>query len=109
HAEGKSPHLVARLFERLKGGYGRSLGWALRHPGLLLLLLLVTLGFNVYLYKVVPKGFFPQQDTGRISGSIQAQQYISFTAMQQKLSAYMNIIREDPAVDAVSGSVGGGS
>ncbi|MFE8596310.1 multidrug efflux RND transporter permease subunit [Archangium violaceum] len=108
-AEGEPSRFGARSFERLREGYGRSLGWALRHPSLLLLLTLATLALNVFLFKVIPKGFFPQQDTGRISGSIQAQQDISFTAMQQTLAVYMKTILEDPAVESVSGFVGGSS
>ncbi|PTL84710.1 multidrug efflux RND transporter permease subunit [Vitiosangium sp. GDMCC 1.1324] len=105
--EEKPSRFGARLFERLRDGYGRSLGWALRHPGLLLLLTLATVALNAYLYLRVPKGFFPLQDTGRLNATIQAQQDISFTQMAQKLEAYMKLVREDPSVEAVSGSVGG--
>jgi multidrug efflux pump len=72
-----------------------------------MLVLLVTVCLNVYLYIIVPKGFFPEQDTGRIIGSIQADQSISFQAMRQKLEDFEEIIRADPAVDSVGGFTGG--
>ncbi len=87
--------------------YERSLGWALRHSRFMLLVLLATIGLNVYLYVIVPKGFFPQQDTGRIIGSIQADQAISFQAMRPKLAAFVDIIGKDPAVANVIGFTGG--
>jgi multidrug efflux pump len=80
----------------------------LRHALLTLLFTLATIGLNVYLYVVVPKGFFPQQDTGRIVGSIQAQQDISFPAMRTKMVDLANIVLTDPAVDKVVGFTGGG-
>src|SRR6266540_5501416 len=70
-------------------------------------ILLVTIGLNVYLYIVIPKGFFPQQDTGRLIGFIQADQSISFQAMQPKLAAFIEIVRSDPAVENVVGFTGG--
>ena len=108
----KEPGRLSRLsqgaFEGLKRGYARSLTWALRHSLIMILLLAATVCLNVYLYVIVPKGFFPQQDTGRISGSIQADQGISFQAMQQKLNDFMTIVRQDPAVENVIGFTGGG-
>jgi len=97
-----------RLFEGMRGGYGRSLAWVLRHPRSMLALTLATMAFSVYLYTVVPKGFFPQQDTGRMFGNIQAAQDISFQAMRQKLTEVVDIIKSDPAVDTVTGFSGGG-
>ncbi len=97
-------HLFAGLLSR----YERSLGWALGHGPFMMLLLLVTVCLNVYLYVVIPKGFFPQQDTGRLTGSIQADQNISFQAMQRKLVNIMNVVRQDPAVESVAGFTGGG-
>jgi multidrug efflux pump len=96
-----------RAFARVLGAYERSLAWVLRHGPLTMLVLLVTICLNVYLYIIVPKGFFPEQDTGRIIGSIQADQSISFQAMRQKLSDFEEIIRADPAVDSVGGFTGG--
>ncbi|HYL19003.1 MAG TPA: multidrug efflux RND transporter permease subunit [Burkholderiales bacterium] len=97
-----------RWFEALLRGYERTLAWALRHSWLMMLVLLVTVCLNVYLYVIVPKGFFPQQDTGRLTGSIQADQSISFQAMRKKLANFIRIVREDPAVDNVIGFTGGG-
>lgn len=96
-----------RFFEGLHGGYARSLSWVLRHPRGMLALTLATMAFSVYLYTVVPKGFFPQQDTGRLFGNIQAAQDISFQAMRQKLQEVVEIIQHDPAVDTVTGFSGG--
>lgn len=98
-----------RLFEGMRGGYAGSLTWVLRHPHIMLALTLATMGLSVYLYTVVPKGFFPQQDTGRISASIQAAQDISFQAMRQKLTEITEIIRTDPAVESVTAFSGGGT
>jgi multidrug efflux pump len=97
-----------RGFKALIEGYSKSLAWALDHSRFMMALLLATVCLNVWLYTVVPKGFFPQQDTGRLSGSIQADQGISFQAMKKKLSDFMEIVRSDPAVDNVVGFTGGG-
>ena len=80
----------------------------LRHPRTMLLVTFGTMALTVYLYIIVPKGFFPQQDTGRLFGNIQAAQDISFQAMRQKLSEVVEIIKNDPAVDNVTGFTGGG-
>jgi multidrug efflux pump len=96
-----------RAFEWLLRGYDVSLRWCLRHPQITMAVLLITICFNVYLYLIVPKGFFPQQDTGRMSGSVQAAQDISFPAMNAKVQQFFKIVKADPAVDTVSGSVGG--
>ncbi|MBU6438424.1 MAG: efflux RND transporter permease subunit, partial [Betaproteobacteria bacterium] len=82
--------------------------WALRHQPVTLLVLLGVVALNVYLYGTIAKGFFPQQDTGRLIGFIQADQSISFQAMQQKLNAFMTIVRGDPAMENVNGFTGGG-
>jgi multidrug efflux pump len=97
------------LFEGMRGGYAGSLAWVLRHPRMMLSLTLATMGLSGYLYTVVPKGFFPQQDTGRISGRIQAAEDISFQAMRQKLTEIVEIIRSDPAVESVTAFSGGGT
>jgi multidrug efflux pump len=96
-----------RFFGWLVAHYERSLNWALRHSRITLLTLLAVIGLNVYLYGVVPKGFFPQQDTGRIMGMIQADQATSFQAMRPKLAAFIDIVRADPAVATVTGFTGG--
>ena len=88
--------------------YGRALAMVLRHSFATLMVLLVTIGLNVYLFIRVPKGFFPQQDNGRLSGSVQADQDTSFAAMDTMLKQFVNIIDSDPAVDTVNGFTGGG-
>jgi multidrug efflux pump len=89
-------------------GYERTLAWALRHKPLTLLILVLTIALNFFLYVLVPKGFFPQQDSGRLVGSIQADQGISFQAMRKKLSTFIELVRQDPAVENVVGFSGGG-
>ena len=95
-------------FDRLRDGYARSLAWALDHRRLMLVLLLATILLNVYLYVVVPKGFFPQQDTGQLRGFMRGDASASFQMMKQKLTEVIGIIRSDSAVATVTGSVGGG-
>ena len=97
-----------RFYEGMRNGYRRTLAFALRNQRLMMLILLATVGLNFYLYAAIPKGFFPQQDTGRLMGSIQADQSISFQLMQQKLTEFISIIMNDPAVDTVVGFTGGG-
>ncbi len=97
-----------RFFESMLGVYRRTLASALRHPLLTILTVLVVCGLNVYLYVIIPKGFFPQQDTGRLTGSIQADQSISFQLMQQKLTQFINIIKSDSAVETAVGFTGTG-
>jgi multidrug efflux pump len=94
------------LFDRLLGGYARSLIWAFRHQPLVMVVLLATVGLNVALFAIIPKGFFPQQDTGRLVGSIQADQSISFQLMRQKLAQLIEIVQRDPAVGSIGGSIG---
>ena len=97
----------AGLFGALLAGYERSLAWALRHGVWMMLILATTVGLNIYLYAAVSKGFFPQQDTGRINGSVQGDQSISFQSMQKKLAHFIDIVRADPAVESVTGFTGG--
>jgi multidrug efflux pump len=104
--QGRLSRMTERVFDAMLRGYDRSLGWALGHPRLILGILLVTIVTNVELYRIIPKGFFPQQDTGRINGGIQADQSISFQLMRQKLAQFVDIIRKDPAVDTVVGFTG---
>ena len=106
--QGRFNRMTERVFDAMLSGYDRSLSWALGHPRLILGILLVTIATNVELYRIVPKGFFPQQDTGRINGGIQADQSISFQLMRQKLEQFVDIIRKDPAVDTVVGFTGTG-
>jgi multidrug efflux pump len=97
--------------ETLRRGYEKTLGWVLRHQPVMLVVTLSTIALSVYLYIIVPKGFFPQQDAGRISGSIVADQSTSFQAMQTRVVQLVKIVMEDPAVltlNAYVGSSGGG-
>ena len=98
-----------RIFDGMRDFYGRSLGWALANRGVIIVLLVATVVFNIYLWIVIPKGFFPQQDTGRLVGGIQADQAISFQSMAGKLRQFVGIVQADPAVDTVVGFTGGGS
>ena len=98
----------SRFFDRMLAGYRASLGWSLRYPLIIVFLLLATVALNVYLYVAVPKGFFPQQDTGRLVGFIRADQSISFQAMRAKLAEFVDIVKSDPAVDNVVAFTGGG-
>ena len=91
----------------MQRGYERTLGWALLHPRLIVTILLLTIGLNVWLYIIVPKGFFPQQDTGRLVGGIQADQSTSFQSMKGKFAQMMEIVGKNPAVESVVGFTGG--
>ncbi|HEX7984136.1 MAG TPA: efflux RND transporter permease subunit [Duganella sp.] len=107
----KPPGRVARFFEagfdKVLKGYEHSLDWALSSVWLVMLSLLFVIGLNVYLFAAIPKGGFPQQDTGQVSGGIRADQSISFQAMQGKLRQLVNIIKDDPDVATVVGFTGG--
>ncbi|MTV39693.1 efflux RND transporter permease subunit [Duganella radicis] len=107
----KPPGRIARFFERgfdvILKGYEHSLDWALHSVWLVMLSLVFVIGLNFYLFAAIPKGGFPQQDTGQINGGIRADQSISFQAMQGKLRQLVNIIREDPDVATVVGFTGG--
>jgi multidrug efflux pump len=89
-------------------GYARSLDWALRHTRIMLVLFFATIAANVSLYIIVPKGFFPQQDVGLLFGGIQGDQSISFQAISTKLDEFVNIVKQDPAVENVIAFTGGG-
>ena len=110
-SQNKPPGGIARWFEgafrRVHRGYEISLDWALASRLVVMLSLLAVIALNVYLFVSIPKGYFPQQDTGQISGGIRADRSISFQAMQSKLKALVDIIRADPAVDTVVGFTGG--
>ncbi len=101
--------LSERIFNLVHRAYARTLAGVLKHPQLTLVITLITIALNVYLYIIVPKGFFPQQDTGRIGGAIVADQDISFSAMREKLHDFLRIVRADPAVQDVEGFTGGGT
>ncbi|NML26645.1 multidrug efflux RND transporter permease subunit [Zoogloea dura] len=104
---GRLDRAVGRALEALAGGYRRSLGWALDHRWIVMLVLLATVGLNVHLYQIIPKGFFPQQDTGRLRGFVEADQAISFQAMKEKMDIFLAIVGADPAVATVTGFTGG--
>jgi multidrug efflux pump len=109
--EQRKPNRAVQALERFGAwilrGYRGSLAWSLRHGPIVMLVLLVTVCLNVFLYITIPKGFFPTQDTGRLVGGIQADQSISFQAMRGKLTSFMRIIMDDPAVENVVGFTGG--
>ena len=94
-------------FERLLGGYRRWLDWVLGHRKITLTATILTGCLSVYLYILVPKGFFPQQDTGRVMGAVQAAQDISFSAMKGKMSQFVDVVMKDPAVSTIVGFAGG--
>ncbi|MFZ4513497.1 MAG: multidrug efflux RND transporter permease subunit [Geothrix sp.] len=98
-----------RFLRWVMGGYERSLGWVLKHPLLTLTTWFATLLTTLALYWFIPKGFFPQQDTGRITGSIQAAQDISFGGLEKLMTQYVAIVQADPAVENVTAFVGGGN
>ena len=108
----KRPGRLARWSERafttVLRGYDRSLAWTLKHSFLMLLVLIATIVLNFWLYTVVPKGFFPQNDTGLMMGFIRADQSISFQAMRTKLEDFVAIVMRDPAVDHVTAFTGSG-
>ncbi|HEY6348912.1 MAG TPA: multidrug efflux RND transporter permease subunit [Candidatus Angelobacter sp.] len=95
------------MFDFILKIYRGGLGWVLRHQFVTLVITIGTAALSVYLYIIVPKGFFPQQDTGRIGGSIQAAQDISFDALNRKLNQFVGIVMKDRAVDTAVGFAGG--
>jgi len=107
----KRPGRFARALEggyvRLERGYARVLDWALAMKPLVVLLLVAVMGLTVYLYVVVPKGFFPQQESPLIFAGVRADQSVSFLSMQDKLSQVVNVIKKDRAVQSVVGFTGG--
>ena len=96
------------VFTGIHWFYEKTLAFVLRHPLATLMVTLATVGFTIYLYTVVPKGLFPQQDTGRLTGNLQADQDISSQAMQRLVARFAQAVSSDPAVDAVVAFTGGG-
>ena len=107
-AQGRFMSAMERGFDAMREFYGRTLRVALEHPRTVMIVLAVTVALNFYLYTIIPKGFFPQQDTGTLTGNLRADQSISFQAMAQKLRSVMSIVQADPAVQDVVGFTGGG-
>ena len=98
-----------KMFAGILRLYEHSLRWVLRHAAFTLGVLLLTIALNVYLFAIIPKGFFPQEDTGRLNGGVQGQQDISFQAMRARLRSLVDIVRADPAVGNVMAFTGTGS
>jgi len=105
---GRIYRMSERLFTFMLDTYEHSLKWVLNHSAIVLLVLFITIGLNIYLLVIVPKGFFPQQDTGRLGGGIQGSQDSSFTAMKQRMTRFVDIIKADPAVSNVVAFTGSG-
>ncbi len=106
---GKMYQASERVFQRSVKTYAAGLRWVLRHQPFMLVLTGATICLSAYLYFVIPKGFFPQQDTGLMVGNILGAQDTSFPAMQEKLKQYTDIIMSDPAVKSMIGQTGGGA
>jgi multidrug efflux pump len=98
-----------RWFAAILRGYERALGWVLRHQPLTLAVTLITMAATIFLYVKIPKGFFPQQDTSRLTGSIIADQDTSFQAQRRRLTEFVDTVTSDPAVENVAGFLGGGT
>jgi multidrug efflux pump len=96
-----------RIFAWILGRYEKGLGWVLRHQRVTMAVTLATMAETVALYVIVPKGFFPQQDTGRMNGSLVADQDSSFQATHKKLTALVDTVMQDPAVESAAGFIGG--
>jgi multidrug efflux pump len=105
---GRLYNLSEKFFEGMLSFYERTLTWVLEHPAITLTVLLITIGVNVFLFMIVPKGFFPQQDNGSVFGGIQGAQDISFQAMQDLTLRFVQKIKTDPAVLHVGAFTGGG-
>jgi multidrug efflux pump len=105
---GKAFRTSERAFNWILGRYESSLGWVLEHSGLTLIVLALTIGLNFYLFSIVPKGFFPQQDNGLAFGGIQGSQDISFQAMQASTQKIVSLVKQNPAVDNAMAFTGGG-
>lgn len=97
------------VFDRILDSYSSALRVVLRHPAVTLIILIAVIALNVHLFIIIPKGFFPEQDTGRLMGMIQAEQSISFQAMRQKVSDLVSIVKRDPDVANAVAFTGGQS
>jgi len=106
--QGRLSRASERVFDALHGAYARTLPVALHHRRITFAIAIGMVGLNIWMFTVVPKGFFPSQDTGRLSGAIQADESISFQAMRGKLAQAIDIVAKDPAIESVIGFTGGG-
>ena len=104
---GRFTAAISRLQQASHAAYGRSLGWSLRHPVIILCILAATIALNVWLYMFIPKGFLPRQDVGLLMGNIRGDQSSSFQSMRGKITELVNIVKADPAVENVSAVTGG--
>jgi multidrug efflux pump len=104
---GRAFRTSEKVFDSILHFYERTLGWVLRHQPITLAVTIATMVATGFLYVKIPKGFFPQQDTGRLNGSIQADQDVSFQSMQKKLVAFITTVMQDPAVESATGFLGG--
>jgi hydrophobe/amphiphile efflux-1 (HAE1) family protein len=109
HTHGRLYNLSERFFQYIISTYSNALEIVLNHTAVTMIVMAVTIGTSVYLYIKIPKGFFPQQDTGRLQGSIQGQQHISFAALAEKTRWFEEQVRTDPDVDTVDAFAGTGS
>ncbi|MHA3775568.1 multidrug efflux RND transporter permease subunit [Verrucomicrobiota bacterium sgz303538] len=109
HRPGIFHRITERGFEGMQSLYATTLKWVLKHEYLMLIVTVLVIAITVWLYTVVPKGFFPQQDTGQMMGTTEAAQDISFAAMEEKQTAAVKAVLDDPAVEAVGSFFGGGS
>jgi len=104
---GRAFRVSEKGFAWVLGGYSRTLAWVLKHPGPMLAILLLTIGLNFYLIAIIPKGFFPQQDTGILAGSVQGPQDASFPIMDNSIRQLEKVVMADPAVANVIAYTGG--
>jgi multidrug efflux pump len=111
HGEEKQGRLFLaseKFFAAMLKGYERTLRVVLRHPAFTMMVLFLTIALNVYLLAIVPKGFFPQEDTGRLNGGVQGQQDTSFQAQRERITRFVNIVKGDPGVASAMAFAGGG-
>ncbi|MFL6415624.1 MAG: efflux RND transporter permease subunit, partial [Bryobacteraceae bacterium] len=108
HSHGRLYAATEKFFQFILKIYEHSLAWVLRHSALMLFVAFGTLALNVYLFVIIPKGFFPQQDTGRMNGNFVGDQSISFQSMQKKMLELSNIVKSDPAIATIQAFTGGG-
>ena len=109
HEQGRLARIADAAFEAMAAGYRRALVWSLDSGPIILLILVLTIGLNVYLFGLVPKGFFPEQSNGELSGFMQTDQSASFQLTQSRLRSYVDLIKVDPDVEQVIGFTGGRS